>query len=398
MTGIEERLSRTLERAAERAPRLAPSAGERLETGYRRRRHRSRALLAAATVTVVAGGVVVGLRGVDGRALPAAGPSGAPSARIGVTAEPVEKMWPQAVWRMPVRDSGGRELRPVTLIGDGTLLVKAGRKAEEPEVLYLYDLAGGHLRKITDVRRPGKGTVSAANFGVGEGVVAWSTSASTSVRLWTAPLNGGEARQVAEHETAGDGVDGLAVAKGTIVFSVRKGGVFGVPVNGGRVTPVGRGAGLHLLSWPWAGSPGSWSPRDGAPFTHLVNLETGQTSDAAPARRGERLLACGVRSCVATTPGGTRAFTLLRDGSRRQEVPTGFQVPEPPGQSRFHVRALRGDAPDLGLYDLRTGRLADLGTADGATWAEVPVTDRAGRMMTYVIAKDRYVIDLSRIP
>ncbi|MEU4725305.1 hypothetical protein AB0G06_37340 [Nonomuraea dietziae] len=399
MSGIEERLSRTLEHAAERAPRLAVPAAQRLETGYRRRRHRSQALLAAAAVVVVAGGVVAGLQaGGDGRTLPAADPSEVPSAVISVAAEPVEKVWPQAVWKMPVKDSEGRELHPVTLTDDGTLLVKAWREVEQPEVLYLYDLAGGKLRKITDVRRPKKNGGAAADFSMGDGVVAWWTSTKTSVRLWAVPLTGGEARQVAEHETGGDVIDNLVVAKGAIVFSVLKGGVFSVPLNGGQVTPVERGSGLHLLSWPWAGSPGTWSPPDGAPFTHLVNLETGQTSDAAPARQGEQLLACGVQSCLATTPGGARAFTRLRDGTQQQEVPTGFQIPEPPSQSRFYVRTLRSDAPGLGLYDLKTGTLADLGIGNGAAQGEVPVADRAGRMMTYQTASGRYVIDLSRIP
>ncbi|WP_433362792.1 hypothetical protein [Streptosporangium sp. CA-115845] len=399
MNGIEERLSRTLGHMAERAPRLAASAAERLETGYRRRRNRSQALLAAAAVMVVAGGVAVGLQGGgDGRVLPAAGPSEVPSAMISATAEPIEKMWPQAVWKMPVKDSQGRELRPVALIDDGTLLVKAWRKVEQPEVLYLYNLAGGDLRKITDVRQSKKAEGGAANFGMGEGVVAWWTSTKTSVHLWAVPLTGGEARQVAEHKTGGDMIDSLTVAKGAIVFSVLKGGVFSVPVNGGQVTPVDRGTGLHLLSWPWAGSPGTWSPEDGAPFTHLVNLETGQTSDATPARRGEQLLACGVQSCIATTSGGARAFTRLRDGSKQQEVPTGFQIPEPPSQSRFYVRTLGSDAPGLGLYDLKTGTLADLGIGNEAAQGEVPVADRAGRMMTYLTASGRYVIDLSRIP
>ncbi|GAA2697599.1 hypothetical protein GCM10010412_092590 [Nonomuraea recticatena] len=399
MKGIEERLSRTLGHAAERAPRLAAPAAERLETGYRRRRNRSQALIAAAAVVVVAGGVVVGLRGADtGRTLPAADPSGVPSAVISAAAEPIEKVWPQAVWKMPAKDSEGRELRPVALTDDGTLLVNAWRKAEQPEVLYLYDLAGGKLRKITDLERPKKSGRPAANFSMGEGVVAWWTSTKTSVRLWTVPLTGGEARQVAEHETGGDMIDNLVVTKGAIVFSVLKGGVFSVPLNGGQVTPVERGSGLHLLSWPWAGSPGTWSPPDGAPFTHLVNLETGHVSDAAPARQGEQLLACGVQSCLATTPGGARAFTRLRDGSEQQEVPTGFQIPEPVSQSRFYVRTLRSHAPGLGLYDLKTGTLVDLGIGNEAAQGEVPVADRAGRMMTYLTASGRYVIDLSKIP
>ncbi|MDP9864309.1 MULTISPECIES: hypothetical protein [Streptosporangium] len=399
MTGIEDRLSRTLEHVADRAPRLAPSAAERLETGHRRRRHRSQALLAAAAVVVVAGGAVVGLqRAGDGRALPAVGPSEAPSVAISVAARPVEKVWPQAVWKIPVKDPEGRELRPVALTDDGMLLIKAWRKVEQPEVLYLYNLAGRDLRKIADVRRPRKAAGGVAGFSMGEGVVAWWTSTKTSVRLWAVPLTGGEVRQVAEHKTGGDVIDSLAVAEGAIVFSVLKGGVFSVPLDGGQVTPVDRGTGLHLLSWPWAGSPGTWSPQDGAPFTHLVNLETGQAGDAAPAGQGTQLLACGVQSCLATTSGGARAFTRLRDGSDQQEVPTGFQIPEPPSQSRFYVRTLGGEAPGLGLYDLKTGTLADLGIRDEAARGEVPVADRAGRMMTYLTASGRYVIDLSRIP
>ncbi|GAA4203148.1 hypothetical protein GCM10022252_60300 [Streptosporangium oxazolinicum] len=399
MTGIEERVSRAFAQAAERAPRLTASAAERLETGYRRRRHRSQTLLAAAAVTVVAGGMAVGLRGAgDGRALPAAGPAKVPSAAISATARPVEQVWPQAVWKIPVKDSEGRELHPVALTDDGTLLVQAWREFAQPEVLYLYDLTGGNLRKITDVRRPRKALGGAGNFSVGEGVVAWRTSTKTSAHLWTAPLTGGEARQVAEHETGGDTIDSLAVAKGAIVFSVLEGGVFSVPVNGGEVTPVERGTGLNLLSWPWAGSPGTWSPQSGAPFTHLVNLETGQTSDAAPASQGTQLLACGVQSCLETTSGGVRAFTRPRDGSEQREVPTGFQIPEPPGQSRFYVRTLQSDAPGLGLYDLKTGTLVDLGIREEATQGEVPVADRAGRMMTYLTKSGRYVIDLSRIP
>ena len=391
MNGVEDWLSTTLEQAAERAPRLAATAAERLETDYRRRRHRSRALLAAAAVVVVAGGAAVGLGAGDDSARPAVGRSKAPHVVFGTAAGPVQKLWPDAVWQMPVDDPEGRELHPVALSGDGNLLVQAWHKDLQPEVLYLLDRAGGRLTKITDLPRPHR----AAGFGLGDGMVAWWTPAKESVRLWAVPLTGGKARQVAEYDTGGDMIDNLAVAPGRIIFSLVKGGVFSVPLAGGRVASVERAGGLHLLSWPWAGSPGSWSPPEGAPFTHLVNLETGQTSDAAPARKGEQLLACGVQSCLATTPGGARAFTRLRDGTHEQEVPTGFQIPEPPGQSRFYVRNLRNDAPGLGLYDLKTGTLADLGAIPGS---EVPVADRVGRMMTYQTANGRNVIDLSKIP
>ncbi|MEU8042410.1 sigma factor-like helix-turn-helix DNA-binding protein [Streptosporangium sp. NPDC049078] len=273
--------------------------------------------------------------------------------------------------RGTVRSQASRALGKLrSAAGEHTEENVALSKAMRPEVLYLYDLTGGDLRKITDMHGPGKAAGNAANIGLGKGMVAWSTSTKTSVRLWAVPLTGGEARQVAEHRTGGDTIDGLAVAKGAIVFSVRKGGVFSVPVDGGRVTPLDHGTGLHLLSWPWAGSPGTWSPQDGAdgaPFTHLVNLETGQTDDAAPARQGQQLLACGVQSCISTTPGGARAFTRSRDGSTQQEVPPGFHIPEPPSQSRFYARNLRDDAPGLGLYDMKTGKLAAFDSGNDGT-------------------------------
>ncbi|MBB4918893.1 hypothetical protein [Streptosporangium saharense] len=80
---------------------------------------------------------------------------------------------------------------------------------------------------------------------------------------------------------------------------------------------------------------GRRGPRDKPPFTRLVNLETGQVSQAA-LHEGERVYACGVRSCIGTTNGG-RPFTRLRDGSQQKYVSIGYQVPEPPSQDRFHL-------------------------------------------------------------
>ncbi|MER5320522.1 hypothetical protein [Streptosporangium roseum] len=404
MSDFEDALRRSLGHAAERAPRLPGAAAGQLEIGYRRRRRRFQALLAAAAVVVVAGGAGVGLRAGGGEAVrPAVNPSGVPSVVVTLpeaAPEPIEKVWPQAVWKMPAKGADGRELQPVGLIDDRTLLVKAWRTFDRTEAVYAYDLAGRNLRKIVDVPAP-KGTVRfGTDFSLGDGQVAWWTTTKGVVHIWAAALGGGEARLVADQRIEGDSVsplDGLGVADGNVVFSLSAGGVFSVPLAGGPVTPVQAGAGLHLLSWPWAGSPGTGGPPGRPPFSKLVNLETGQTSTAA-VHQGERVYACGVRSCTGTTADG-RAFTRLRDGSQQKDIPVGYLIPEPPTQSRFHVRNLKSDGPGLGLYDLTTGTFADLGIREeAATRGEVPVADRSGRLMTYRLRNDRYVIDLAKIP
>ncbi|GLW10146.1 hypothetical protein Misp01_52750 [Microtetraspora sp. NBRC 13810] len=402
MSGIEDTVRSTLRSAAERAPRSPGALAGGLEVAYRRRRRRSQALIAAAAVVVIAGGGGVALRMTGGQeGLPAANPSGVPSAVVtteGPPPEPVEKVWPQAVWKIPARDPERRQLRPVAFVDDRTMLVEAWRAFGKTEVIYAYDLAGGELRKIADVPDPA-GTVLGTDFGVGDGQVAWWTRTRDTVRLWAVPLSGGEPRPLGDRKVEHDDIQpfgGLDVVGGKVVFSLSSGGVFSVPLAGGQVTEVPGGAGLHLLAWPWAGTPGAGGARDEPPFSRLVNLETGQTSTAV-IRQGEQVLACGVRSCTVTTPDG-KAYTRLRDGSGQKEIPVGYQIPEPPSQDRFFVRNLTGTTPGIGLYDLTTGTLADLGIRTEAYRGEIPVADRSGRFMTYELKSGRYVIDLSRIP
>jgi hypothetical protein len=74
----------------------------------------------------------------------------------------------------------------------------------------------------------------------------------------------------------GSGIDGLSVVNDKIVFSLYEGGVFTVPLGGGTVEPVEEGAGMHLLAWPWAGTPGRGGEPAGAWFAQIKNVETGR--------------------------------------------------------------------------------------------------------------------------
>ncbi|MFC7381434.1 TolB-like translocation protein [Sphaerisporangium rhizosphaerae] len=397
---VEDTLRRTLESAAEKAPELPGTLAGELDIRYRRRRQRSQALLAAAGVVVVTVGVAVGLRpGDDGTTPPAAHSSSTPSASA-ITAEPVEKVWPQAVWKVPAKAPDGRELRPIGLIDDRTLLMEGWREFGRTEALYVYTKAGGRPRKIVDVPTPKGTTRYPSDFSLDGGQVAWWTATKHAVRIWAAPPDDGPARTVAVHkikDADASGVDGFGATGGEAAFSLSTGGVFTVPLTGGPVTAVPRGAGLHLLSWPWAGTPDRSDPMAGPPFTRLVNLETGQSSTAV-SHQGERVYACGVRSCMGTTADG-KGFTRGRDGSRQKEIPVGYLIPEPPVQSRFYVRNLADNGGGLGLYDVTRGKLADTGIRDEvATRGEIPVPDRTGRLMTYRLGNTYYVIDLSKIP
>ncbi|SDH75940.1 hypothetical protein SAMN05421505_1227 [Sinosporangium album] len=408
MNDVENTLRKTLAQAAGGAPRLSGAAAEELEKGYRRRRQRSQTLLAAAAVAVIAGGGVLGLRvGGEQGPPPAAAPLSTPSAAVTTSdgvPEPIGEVWPQAVHKLPSMDGEGRELYPAVLLDDRTLLLKAWRTWERSEAIYAYDLVDKKLRKITDLPAP-KGTeYFPADFRVSDGQVAWWTASKDNrMQIWTVPLEGGEPRQVAEQKAERDQGDrffspsGFDLANGKITFSVRKGGVFSVPLAGGAVTPVEGGAGLHLMSWPWAGSPYIPATPDEAPYTRLVNLETGESSSAL-VKEGERMFACRVEWCVGTAEDG-KAFTRHRNGSQQKEIPAGYQILGRPSQSRFYLRDVWDEGPGLGLYDVDTGAFADLGIrGEPTTRGEVPRTDHSGRFMTYHIKSGRYLIDLSKIP
>ncbi|MFD0888364.1 TolB family protein, partial [Streptosporangium algeriense] len=310
------------------------------------------------------------------------------------TARPIEQVWPQAVVRMPLKAPNGRDLRPITLIDDQTLLVAADRDFERAEAVYAYPLAGGELRKIADVPEP-KGTLRfASGFSVGDGQVVWWTTTKGRTHIWAASLDGARARPVADQDM--EGFDGFGVADGKAVFSPVDGGVFTVPLTGGKATRIPAGDGQYLLSWPWAGSPGTGGGRDKPLFTRLVNLETGKV-DSAAVGEDERVYACGVRSCIGMTA-DERAFVRLRDGSQQRDVPVGYQIPEPPRQDRFHLCNVKENEQGLGLYDVNTGTVVDLGLREEVANGGIPVTDPTGRIMSYRLKGELHVIVLPRIP
>ncbi|KAB8189747.1 hypothetical protein FH608_037685 [Nonomuraea phyllanthi] len=398
MTEIEETLRRTFGEAAGQAPRLPDLLPERLERIHRRRRRRSRVVLAAAAAVLVAGGTVAVVRGGD---TITAVPATQARTRAERPAAPVEQVWPDAVRKIPAKGPGAAPWRPVTLIDERTLLMAASSGFERAAAVYAYDLGSGTEREIAAVPEP-EGTVAfASGFAVGSGHVAWWTATKDSVaHFWAAPLDGGTARIVADQPLGpvddGSGIDGLAVAGDEIVFSLNAGGVFTVPLGGGTVKPVEGGAGMHLLAWPWIGTPGARSEPGGTGFARIRNAETGETRTAVT-HPGEELHQCGVTVCVGRSSDG-RTFFRHRDGSSQKDVPGSGYQGRTPAQDRFYASAYGDAAPEgVGLYDLDTGRSGDLGIQAKGRSVSLPTFDTTGRFLSYLAGDELHLIDLTEI-
>ncbi|MGW7480053.1 TolB family protein [Nonomuraea muscovyensis] len=418
MNDLENRLSRTLAGAAGRAPHAPGTLARAVEARYRRRRQRGRALLAAAAVVVLAGGTSYALRGEDIRAVPATPPT-ATSDQVRLTAlpEPIEQVWPAAVRKIPAKLPDGRPFQPLAFIDERTLLVTTQQRFEVAHAVHAYDLDGGELRKIADAPRPEGTVLFASGFTIGADQVVWWTKLDDGrAQIWSAPLAGGEARTVTTHQVDGggheNGLDGLAVTGDRVVFSINEGGVFAVPLGGGTVQPVEGGAGLHLLSWPWAGTVGMRGPEEPM-FGTIRNLETDETRTAL-VRAGEKEIICGLTVCLGWTADGT-TFQRLRDGSRETATPC---EPSRFAPGRFCTTAVAADRHPLGvaLYDTTTGKSADLGirprvlTGPPATGQggdsgvqpkgysmDRPFVEGDQPLLSYTVGDTRYVVDLRKI-
>ncbi|NUW39115.1 TolB family protein [Nonomuraea rhodomycinica] len=385
MSQLEEALRRTLAGAAGQAPQAPATLTGTVEARYRRRRNRTRAMLATAAVVAVLGGTAFALKDGTPRAMPAAPPT--------ATLPPaIEKVWPQAIHDLPATLPDGRAFRPYQFIDDRTLLVTPEDRTKLPDAVYAYDVRAGDARKITDL--PKETALFPEGLVAGGGrVMWWTVPGNGRGQLWSAPLSGGPARVVAGLPMDDGGVDAMAVAGDRIVFSVQEGGVFTVPLRGGTVKPVKGGADSHLLAWPWIGRPGMASAKGEPMFGTIRNVQTGET-DTAFTRPGDESIRCGLEVCAGWTVRG--GFTRLRDGSQERPDPCADR-PQTVTPGRFCAELVKGSGQALEvLRDRRTGRSAVLGIARSSMLGLVP--NMGQRLMHYTVQGRMRLVDLTKIP
>ncbi|MEV6861771.1 sigma factor [Streptosporangium subroseum] len=328
--------------------------------------------------------------------------------------DPVEKVWPQAVRKIPATLPNGRAFGVQTFIDDHTLLIQTSSSFEKTDALYAYDMDSAEAHKITDVPTPGKTVLFASDFTVGAGQVVWWTARridKTEIAdLWAAPLSGGEARLVASYQNGKDGKYGngaldppAVTGDGKVAFSFRSSdGVFTVPLGGGTVEPVAGAEKYHLLSWPWVGSGGMYNQSEAAKFAELLNVETGEKRTAL-VNPGEREVRCGLTVCTGQKDDGKgrgTVFYRLRDGSQEKKLP-GSNPIFGLAADRFHSAAFttEGKLRGVVLYDLATGKSGDLGIRpDRKNGMPFPRPGRgSGRLLDYELKGQIVIIDLSKI-
>ncbi|MET8384140.1 hypothetical protein ABZV14_14185 [Streptosporangium canum] len=435
MTDLEDKLSRVLSGAADRAPQAPAGLTAAVKARHHRRRARTTAVLAAAAVVVVAGGAGTAVSALRATAAPhpAAGATGEATPSAGELPPPVEKVWPQAVHKIPAKLPDGRAYYPQLLLDDRTLLVMTGVPDGNRQFLWSYDLETGEPRQIAEIP-PTKGSaIFADGVAAGGGNIVWWASYKEAggprvARIWTVPVAGGRPRPVTDVPLGNvmkqGHINGLTVAGSDVVFAYEKGGVYRVPLSGGRPQPVKGAERHHVLQWPWVGVH-----HGKAIFSELLNAETGERRDAVrkadeevrcgvercagmavryktikverPRDRSGKEIKCGTRRCPDTERVQTvlRRFVRDRDGSGERELPANFQTGDDAGLERFFkVDVLGpGDQRVLTLYDADTGRSADLGVRPDAKGVTAIPDGGLDRLMTYPIKNEMYVLDLAAI-
>lgn len=332
----EEDLIRTLRTAADQAtqPPAAPGSLSYAVTARRRaRRFRQRAqvALAAAAVVIVAGGTVTVLSSGGGQAAPAVTVDESTVDKSTVKesfsqVKPVGEVWPGAVVKMPTKAADGWKYRPVTGISPTEVLVTAESSFEKAGRLEVYDTSTGTARVVGEMPAPEgvKGYFSQA-VEVGEKYYAWygetPNNSDKWADFWILPREGGTARQVGEVTGDLSRVERIGVTGEHLVWSVRQGGVYRIPLTGGSPEKIDGTDGLHLTSWPLAAgyAPGE---REEKNQNRVVNLETGQ-STAIEAAPGTTRLTCATDWCF----GAQRDRTVVQriDGADQKQLPEGME-------------------------------------------------------------------------
>ncbi|GAA1644125.1 hypothetical protein GCM10009733_046520 [Nonomuraea maheshkhaliensis] len=436
MTDLEDKLSRVLSGAALDAPQAPAGLLAAVKTRHRRRRARSAALTAAAAVVLVAGGVgvVVNTLGVAAEPRPAVSATGEGGPPVDKVPPPVEKVWPQAVHKIPARLPDGRKYYPQLLLDDRTLLVMTGVSDGQRQYLWSYDLGTGRPERIAEIPSTKGSAIFADDVAAGGGHIVWWASVKEKggprvARIWTVPATGGRPRRVADvplGDVMKEGhIQGLTVTGSDVAFSYEKGGVYRVPLSGGSPQPVKGAERHHILSWPWVGVHQGKSI-----FREVLNVETGARNEAVvktgeevrcgvercwgtlgryetikvPERRDRsgKVLTCGGRKCPKTVQTRTvlRGFVRDRDGSHEHEMTKllrdgGVEA----GLERFFQVASLGPGEQFvaALYDADTGKSAELGLRPEDGRGMAMPDSGSDRLLAYEVGDEMYVLDLAAI-
>ncbi|MEU7001573.1 hypothetical protein [Nonomuraea sp. NPDC046570] len=356
----EDELAGALRRAAELAPEPDLLAGLAVRRRRRTRKRAQAALAVVAVIGVAGAGTALARGGLGGPSANTgetsvhSGPT--PSSEAPVSSGPIEEVWPQAVFTMKATNADNWRYRPITGTSATTLLLNAESSFEKAGAIELYESATGESRVITKVPvTKGLKRYFPQATAADQSNVAWYVTATKDgepvTEFWTAPLAGGEARQIASFAEGDLGVESIALAGEHVVWSVKEGGVFRLPLSGGAPEQLPGSGGLHLIQWPWAGDVAAGREDMDANQSKVVNLETGEVRPILVPDE-VRGLRCGPVWCHGWRAAGI-GFAQRVDGTRPRVIPG---LPMSRGLSRYPIldRFLLGNDK---IHDLETGTI-----------------------------------------
>jgi hypothetical protein len=294
---VEQELSRTLHDRAEAAGPVPGDLSTILSTARRRRRRRAivPAVAIVLAVALVSGGLGVawwdrspytGLAPaskVSPSPLgPAVGKARPPAANAPV--RPADKVWPEAVIRMPTTDPTGAKAHPITMLDSTHVLVSAETSFQKQSALRMYDTKTRKFSAITDLNPIGDlHDYYPQDFANDDRTVVWDADGVDSsghhvVQFLAADLSGGHKRLLASIPGSLSVTELELVDHKYVVYSEPlHGGVYRVPLGGGSPQKVAGSTGMFLAVWPWASDVNGFAGTDRKTTATLRNLVTGDT-------------------------------------------------------------------------------------------------------------------------
>lgn len=416
---LEERIARTLEGAEVGAPVPDAAFFQGVRARTRRRRTQRRAGVAAvlAAVAVIVGAVAATPRSrLDNAPVPPTqiqpGPRRETQPPL-ADAQPVEKVWPQAFHKLPMRLPDDREYTVIGSLDEHHFIVQADPPQNVEDPAYGPPLV---LDAGTDVFTPLASSSAPAGFPtqgmlavVGDTDVLWAVKSPSGAsrawyEIWAIPRGGGAPHKVVRRE----GTEYLVAMRafGGVAYLELNGdndpygpgtGLASVPITGGTVTPIPHSEGFHLTGGGFAFQE---QPRvtetfaGGAIGVTMLDLGTGDRIAYFFAGDLENVW-CSPSWCRGNDM-GTNKLVAVRLGG--DEVALETQGKYVDGGVRF-VWGMSDALPfqTMYLWDVETGKV---GTAsDLASYADGgPDGFRTPDVLTWRSA-DGYLgaVDLSRI-
>ncbi|MBE1488698.1 hypothetical protein [Plantactinospora soyae] len=387
---LERDLVRTLDEAAASAPVPDEEFVAGVRGRQRRRRRRCTALTGACAVvlTVVASLTVVRLHAppptpTDPVPVVAAWSGTVPA--FTTELESPERVWPEAVRRLPGTLPDGRSYGVVAILDDDRYLVEIpgwGARAVPDSQLVSYvnrsappsvfDVRAGTVRALGDpAAANGKNFYGVPDFAVlGDELLWWATYTRADDRveeLWSARLDGTAAARLLHTPAPADRAFPTLGVAGDQVYWYQEGapaGIYQLPVAGGIPTPVPGAGGFypagsspgHGKLSPWVKNTDVPSPASG----ELWNLVTGRRLHWTA--RPSANVSCDPVLCSGQTADGRASFVQRLDGSGYQVLPyhgtLNFTM-YPAVEGRFGAGSVSvGGKPAPFVWDRSTGRAA----------------------------------------